>query len=237
MRSSFCPDSSTTGSLLRSYKDGRARFNAYLEDYAYLIDGLLSLYEASFDPRWIREAENLADRMIRMFWDPNGDGFYFTSEDHETLIHRPKEFYDHAVPSGNSVAAYALLKLRKFTGDEQWARYPVSVFKRMADRVRRQPGAFAHLLCALDFYFGRTKEIAIVGSPGDFDTQALLDEVFHSYLPNKVLACGPDPDLFLLQGKSQIDGRATAYVCENFTCKEPVTTAEDLKQQLLPNSL
>jgi uncharacterized protein YyaL (SSP411 family) len=224
------------GQLLRSYKDGRARFNAYLEDYAYLLDGLLSLYEASFDPRWIAEAENLADRMIRKFWDSGGDGFYFTSEDHEMLIHRPKEFYDHAVPSGNSVSAHALLRLWKFTGDERWSRYPVSIFKRMSEQVRRQPGAFAHLLCAMDFYFGRPREIAVVGSPAHSDARALLDEVFHGYLPNKVVACGLDSGIFLLKGKRQVDDRATAYVCENFTCKAPVTTAEDLRRRLLPDT-
>jgi uncharacterized protein YyaL (SSP411 family) len=228
--SRLCSD----GHLFRSYKDERARFNAYLEDYACLLDGLLSLYEASFDARWITEAESLADRMVQMFWDSGGDGFYFTSEDHEKLIHRPKEFYDHAVPSGNSVAAHALLRLWKFTGDERWSHYPVSIFKRISGMVRRQPAAFAHLLCAMDFYYGRTKEIAIVGDPGAPDTQSLLAEVFHTYLPNKVVACGSDSDVFLLNGKLKVDGRATAYVCENFTCKAPVTIVEDLRHQLFP---
>jgi uncharacterized protein YyaL (SSP411 family) len=172
--------------------------------------------------------------MVRMFWDSDGDGFYFTSDDHEKLIHRPKEFYDHAVPSGNSVAAHALLRLWKFTGDEKWSGYPVSIFKRVSDMVRRQPAAFAHLLCAMDFYYGPAKEIAVVGDCSAPDTQSLLAEVFHAYLPNKVVACGSDSDVFLLKGKPQVDGTATAYVCENFTCKAPVTTAEDLRDQLFP---
>ncbi|MBN2321762.1 MAG: thioredoxin domain-containing protein [Acidobacteria bacterium] len=220
------------GRLFRSYKDGRARFNAYLEDYAYLLDGLLSLYEASFDPRWITEAESLAERMVDNFWDRSGDGFYFTSEDHESLIHRPKEFYDHAVPSGNSVSAHALLKLWKFTGDDRWSSYSVSIFKRMIVPMRRHPGSFAHLLCALDFYLGQPREIAVAGSSGSPDTKALLDEVFGVYMPNKVVACGSNAETFLLKDKPQVNGQATAYVCENFTCKAPVTTAEELRQTL-----
>jgi uncharacterized protein YyaL (SSP411 family) len=223
------------GRLLRSYKDGRARFNAYLEDYAYLLDGLLSVYEASFDPCWITEAENLAERMISKFWDRGGDGFYFTSEDHEALIHRPKELYDHAVPSGNSVAACALLRLWKFTGEDRWSSFPVSIFKRMIAPMTQHAGSFAHLLCALDFYLGRPREIAVVGSPGSPDAKALLDEVFGVYLPNKVVACGSNAETFLLKGKPQVNDRATAYVCENFTCKAPVTTAEELRRELIFN--
>ncbi|MEJ2110385.1 MAG: thioredoxin domain-containing protein [Acidobacteriota bacterium] len=220
------------GRLLRSYKDDRARFNAYLEDYAYLIDGLLSLYEAVFDSRWVSEAETLADIMVREFWDEDGDGFYFTAKSHEDLIHRPKEFYDHATPSGNSVAACALLKLWKLTGDERWSDYAESIFGRMSGLVRRQPGAFAHLLCGVDFYLGRSQEIAIVGDPEAADAKALLQEVFRGYLPNKVVTCGAGSDVFLLKDKTIIDGRAAAYVCENFTCKSPVTKPEQLKAML-----
>ncbi|MBN2241534.1 MAG: thioredoxin domain-containing protein [Acidobacteria bacterium] len=221
------------GRLLRSYREGRARFNAYLEDYAYLLDGLLSLYEASFDARWIAEAAALAGDMVSRFWDSEGDGFYFTSEDHEALIHRPKEFFDHAAPSGNSVAAHALLRLWKCTGDDRWAACPVSIFKRLARPMREQPASFAHLLCALDFYLGPVREIAVVGSPGQPGTQALLDEVFGIYLPNKVVACGSDGETFLLKGKLPVDGNPAAYVCENFTCRAPVTMPEELRDILL----
>jgi uncharacterized protein YyaL (SSP411 family) len=220
------------GYLLRSFKNGRARFNGYLEDYAYLIDGLLSLYEAVFDPRWIAESERLADTMVRDFWDNENTGFYFTARHHESLIHRPKEFYDHATPSGNSVAASALLRLWKLTGDERWAQYPVSIFKRLSTRMRQQPAAFAYLLSAMDFYCGRPKEIAIIGDPMESDTMELLDGVRRNYVPNKVLVCGINSDVFLLKDKVQIDGRPTAYVCENFTCKAPVTDRQDLESVL-----
>jgi len=222
------------GRLLRSYKDGQARFGAVLEDYAYLIDGLLALYEASFDSRWIAEAEALADRMVREFWDSDGDGFYFTAEHHEALIHRPKEFYDSATPSGNSAAAHALLRLGKFTGDPRWERYPVALFQRVLDLLRRQPAAFAHMLCAVDFHLGRPKEIAVAGNPRSADARALLDVVFRAYMPNKVVACGTEPDVFLLEGKPQAEHRATAYVCEDRTCRPPVTSADELRTALSP---
>jgi len=225
----------SNGRILRSFKDGRARFDGYLEDYAYLIDGLVSLYEAVFDSRWISEAESLADTMVQEFWDHEGDGFYFTARDHESLIHRPKEFYDHANPSGNSVAAYALLRLWKLTGDEGWLRYPASILKKMSGMMIRQPSAFAHLLSVADFYCGKSKEIAVVGDPENSETREFLDEVHQNYMPNKVLACGLNSELFLLKNKVQIDGRPTAYVCENFTCKAPTTSLQDLRNILSTN--
>ena len=224
------------GRLLRSYKNGQARFNAYLEDYACLVDGLISLYEASFDSRWLRAAEDLADRMIVRFWDPGEGGFYFTSEDHESLIHRPKDFYDNATPSGNSTAACALLRLWKLTGNRRWSRHAVAVLERVSDLLARHPSAFPQLLCALDFYLGRTKEIAVIGDPSEENTKELLRVIFGIYLPNKVVACGKDDGVFLLEGKTRIDGLPTAYVCEDFTCDLPVTSPEDLLDKLRQTS-
>jgi hypothetical protein len=220
------------GRLLRSYKDGQARLNGYLEDYACLIDGLLSLYEATFDLRWVREALVISEFMVAKFWDRERRNFYFTAEDHESLIHRPKEFFDHAAPSGNSVAAHALLRLWKLTGDSRWSDYAVSVLESMAEQMTLQPQAFPHLLCALDFYLGHAREIAIIGHPYDEETKRLLREVFPLYLPNKVVACGKDGGLFLLENRQQILGNATAYVCENFTCSLPVTSPAELAKIL-----
>jgi uncharacterized protein len=220
------------GRLLRSYKDGQAKLNAYQEDYACLIDGLLSLYEATFHLRWIREAEELTDQMVQRFWDPQGGAFYFTSEDHESLIHRPKDFYDNATPAGNSVAAGALLRLWKLTGNSRWSRYAVAILENVAGLMPKLPSAFPHLLCALDFFLGTAKEIAIIGDPQDEDTKNLLHEVFHAYWPNRVLACGMEGGLFLLENKPRIEGLATAYVCENFTCALPVTSPADLRKKI-----
>ncbi len=220
------------GGLRRSYKDGQARFNAYLEDYAFLADGLISLYEATYDGRWIREAESLAEEMVRKFWDPQGKGFFFTSDDHESLIHRPKEFYDGATPSGNSMAASVLLRLWKFSGDEKWKQYAVPIMENAVALMAQHPSAFPHLLCMLDSYLGESSEIAVIGDPGDPQTRELLKEIFHAYLPNKVVACGLNEDLFLLRNRPRINGLPTAYVCKNYTCEQPVTAARDLGDRL-----
>jgi uncharacterized protein len=216
------------GQVLRSYKDGQARFNGYLDDYAFLIDGLLSLYEATFDLRWIRACLDTAETMIARFWDPQGKNFYFTSDDHEALIHRPKELFDNAIPSGNSVVAHVLLRLWKLTGNSRFSEYAAAILESMAGMMAQQPSAFPHLLCALDFFLGHPKEIAIVGIPCEEKTRELLRAVFRVYRPNKVVACGTDGGVFLLENRPQINGVPTAYVCENFTCKLPVTTAKEL---------
>ena len=220
------------GKLLRSYKDGTARFNAYLEDYSCMVDGLISLYEATFDPRWMREAERLAEVMIDHFWDPKEGNFFFTSEDHEALIHRPKDFYDNATPSGNSVAAHALIRLAELTGEEKWRDYAHSVLEAMATAMSSHPSAFSNLLCALDFLLAPPVEIAVIGDPESDQSQELLKIVRTRYSPNKALACGTDGKPGLLRDRPQIDGKATAYVCRNQTCSPPVTRVDDLERIL-----
>jgi uncharacterized protein YyaL (SSP411 family) len=220
------------GYLLRSYKNGRAKFNAYLEDYAFLIDGLLSLYEATFDLRWIRAAEELAEKMTDRFWDPQDKNFFFTPDDHEALIHRPKEIYDNAMPSGNSVAAGALLRLAAFTGNNRWSGYTVAMMENNASLLLKHPNAVSHLLCVLDSYLGSATEIAIIGSPASETVRELTTEVFRHYLPNKTVACGLDGGLPLLENRQQLDNRATVYLCENHVCKQPVTSVEELRRML-----
>ncbi len=220
------------GRLLRSFKGGQARFNAYLEDYACLIDALISLYQLTFDVRWIREAEALAETMVSRFWDPIDKGFFFTSDDHETLVYRPKEFYDNAIPSGNSAAALALLRLWKLTGNDRWPQYSIAVMESVANLLCRHPSSFPHLLCALDFFLGRPLEIAIAGDPCDAKTKELLHEVFHIYLPNKVVACGTTEEPLLLKDRPKINGVATAYVCRDFTCSPPLTAPQELAERL-----
>jgi len=219
------------GRLLRSYKDCRARFNGYLEDYANVIDGFLSLYETTFDVRWLEEAERLAGIVVDRFWDSQQSDFYLTSEDHESLIHRPKDIYDNATPSGNSVAMLALLRLGKFTAHDKWTEYAVSTMEGMAQPMGRHPAAFSHLLCALDFRLARCREIALVGDPDSPETRTLLDTIFGRYMPNKVVACGLQEDTFLLKDRSQTEGRPTAYVCEGHVCQAPTTDQEELAAQ------
>lgn len=224
--------------LLRSYKDGQARFNAYHEDYSYLIDGLIALYEATFDLKWMEEARRLTDVMIDQFWDHEEGAFFFTGKDHEELITRNKDYTDNATPSGNSVATDALLKLALLLGNEDYNRKAVTVMNMVAKALVRFPAAFGHMLGALDFYLGKPKEIAIIGARDAADTRALIDTVFNRYLPNKVVVMSEPGDtraaalLPLLVDRPMIEGKATAYVCERFVCKQPVTTVGELAAQL-----
>jgi hypothetical protein len=220
------------GRLLRSYKDGGARLSGYLEDYAFVTEGLISLYEATFDPRWLDEAIGLASLVVDLFTDEQGGGFYSTSREHEPLIHRPRESYDGAIPSGNSVAAGAFLRLWKLTSEERWSVQARSVLEPIAGAMAQHPQAFSNYLCALDFYLGPVREIAILGDPQDAATQALLAEVSGRYLPNSVLACGLDSRLPLLRGKPRIKGGPIACVCIDSVCEAPVAEPSALGRLL-----
>ncbi len=219
------------GRLMHSRMAGQAKIEAFLDDYACLTDALLSLYEATFDPRWLQEAEGLAAVMIDRYRDPEEPGFYLTSGN-EKLIRRPKEWYDNATPSGNSAAAHALLRLSRFTGSEHWSHSPLQLLKNLAPLMTEHPSAFGNLLGALDLALSDGLEICIVGDPAEEATACLLHEVFRRYLPNKVVVCGKDPKLHLLEGRTQISGRPTAYVCRNQTCEGPVWSASDLARLL-----
>jgi uncharacterized protein YyaL (SSP411 family) len=221
------------GRLLRTYKDGRASLNAYLEDHAYLIEALLVLYEATFETRWFSEARALADEMIDRYADPTG-GFYTTSSDHEQLVTRPKEIQDHPIPSGNSSATLGLLRLAAFTGEREYERQALGVFRLLHEPAARHPQAFGHLLQALHFHFAPRREVALVGDA----VEPLAKAVRSAFRPNIVLA-GMSPDdevaqqeIPLLRDRTAIDGRPAAYVCENFACRLPVTEPDELVKQL-----
>jgi uncharacterized protein len=216
------------GRLLRSWKDGQAKLNAYLEDHAFLLEALIGLYEASFEPEWFAAARELADTMIERFADDENGGFFETSADHEQLVARRKDLEDHPIPAGNSSAAYGLLRLAALTGEHEYERRAVSVLRLLHELAPRHPQAFGHLLQALDFHLSRTREVAIVG-----DETAALERVVRSrFRPHLVLA-GRAPDgVPLLQGREPVDGRPAAYVCENFACKMPVTEPGELERLL-----
>jgi len=226
--------------LLRSFKDGQAKFNAYLEDYAFYAAGLLSLYEATFDLQWFEAARQLADTMVAQFADDAGGGFYDTSADHETLVTRPKDLYDNATPSGNSVAAETLLRLSELTGDSGYRDRAERVLGSLAGAMGQHPTAFGHLLCALDFAVGPVKEVALTGEPSSPETKALIRTVFERFLPNKVVALREPGDagqraghiIPLLADRPQQGGQSTAYVCEGFTCRLPTNEAAALAEQL-----
>jgi uncharacterized protein YyaL (SSP411 family) len=226
------------GRLRRSYKDGRARFNAYLEDYACVADGLVALYEATFETRWLREAATLTDDILELFWDDEEGTFYDTAADHEELVTRPRDIYDNASPSGNSVAVDVLLKLALLLDREDYRRRAEAVLEGLSGSISRIPGAFGRLLSALDFYLSTPYEVAIVGDPNEPDTKALLDAVYSAYLPNKVVASRAEVDeeaagfIPLLAERPTRDGKATAYVCVQYACQNPTTDPEELKRQL-----
>ena len=226
------------GRLLRTYKDGRARFNGFLEDYAFLADGLLALYEASFDPRWFREARGLMDGAIQLFADEQNGGFFDTGSDHETLISRPKDIMDNATPAGNSVATDVLLRLAAFTGEEAYRQRADDYLRSLADVMVQHPQAFGYALGALDFAISSNREFAIIGDARQADTRALLEVINRRYLPNSVLACAAHDDVDaieaipLLADRPQKEGKATAYVCQNFACQAPVTTPGELERFL-----
>jgi uncharacterized protein YyaL (SSP411 family) len=216
------------GRLLRTYKDAEAKLNAYLEDHAFLLEALLVLYESTFEPRWFAAARELADTMIERFADGDRGGFYQTSCDHERLVARRKDLEDHPIPSGNSAAALALLRLAALTGEHAYEDQAVGVLRLLHPLAARHPQAFAHLLEAIDFHLATVREVALAGE----DTRELERAVRAQFRPHVVLA-GGDPDgVPLLEGRGPVDGRPAAYVCEGFACRQPVTAPAELRELL-----
>jgi hypothetical protein len=217
------------GRLLRTFKDGRARLNAYLEDHAFLVEALITLYESTFEARWFAAARELADQMIARFGDEERGGFFETSSDHEKLVARRKDLEDNPIPAGNSSAAYGLLRLAALTGEHEYERRAEGVLSLLQELAPRHPQAFAHLLQALDFRLAQTKEIALAGH----DTAALEQVVRSKFRPHIVLAGGEPDGVPLMEGRKPVDGHAAAYVCEQFSCRAPVTEPAEL-EALLP---
>ena len=224
--------SQENGFLFRSFKDGRARFNAYLEDYAAFARGLVALYEATFSLRWLAEAARLTKIMLAQFEDEARGGFYQTGIAHEELVVRRKDLIDNAIPSGNSMAAELLLRLAKLTGNDAYRSEAARVFRIMAAAMAQQPTGFGRMLTALDDLLSPSQEVAVVGSLTDARTQRLLEEVRRHYLPHTVLALKEPEDenpLPLMEGRTLVDGQPAAYVCENYACRLPVTSVEALR--------
>jgi uncharacterized protein YyaL (SSP411 family) len=217
------------GRLLRTWKGGRAAIRAYLDDYAYLLAALIAVYEATFEPRFYREAIGVADEMIERFADQERGGFFTTASDLEPLVTRRKDLEDSPIPSGNSAASLALLRLALLSGEGKYERYALGVLRLLFPPAGRYPSAFGHLLQAADFYLAPVREVAVVGP----DPEPLLHVVRSEYRPHLVLAGGgSDGAVPLLEGREPVDGRAAAYVCEHFVCQAPVTTPEELAAAL-----
>ncbi len=229
------------GRLLRTFRAGRAHIGGYLDDHAFFAEACIHLYEATFDPRWLGHALRLTEQTLEHFGNAADGAFFFTADDAEQHIVRPKDTGDSAVPAGSSVLAMNLLRLAVMLDRPDLRTRAEAIFKSVAGRIDRSPLGVDRLLAALDFYAGPVTEIVIAGPPDDAATKALIDEVWRHYLPNKVVllsdAGAPGPsawagELPLLKDRRPIDGRPTAYVCENRACRRPVTSPEDLAEQL-----
>ena len=222
------------GELRRTWKDGEAPIAAFLEDHAYLVDALTVLYEATFEQRWFDAARATADAMIERFADAERGGFFTTAADAEELIARRKDVDDHPIPSGNSAAAYALLRLAALTGERTYEEHAVSVFRLFHRVAEQHPQAIAHLLRALDFHLSPTREVALVGPTHANGLGDLAGVVRSKLRPHLVLAGGAEgtasPEL--MRERTAVGGRAAAYVCERFACRQPVTDPADLAAAL-----
>jgi uncharacterized protein len=220
------------GRLLRTFNAGEAKLNAYLEDHAFLLEALLDLYEATFEPRWFTAARALADSLIARFADDEQGGFFSTSSDHEQLVARRKDLEDSPIPAGGSSAAFGLLRLAALTGEHDYERRVVGQLRLLHEIAPRHPTAFGHLLRAIDFHLRTVQEVALVGPAEDV---ARLAAVVRAKLrPGVVLAGGADPGgaIPLLNGREPVDGRGAAYVCEHFACRMPVTEPQQLEALL-----
>jgi uncharacterized protein YyaL (SSP411 family) len=227
------------GVLRRSWRRGVAGGPAFCDDHALLASACLTLFAATGELRWFREASRLGRELVERFHDPERGGFFQTAADADPLVLRPKELYDNAVPSGNSAAADVLQRLGLLTGDPELERIGVSGIRLVRDGIARAPTGFGHALNALDLSLGPSIEIAVIGDPEDPATMALLDEVLvERYLPNAVLAIGgpgdaePGDTVPLLRDRAAVDGAPTAYVCRRFACRLPVTRPAELADQL-----
>lgn len=221
--------------LLRSWRQGNAAHNAYLEDYASLILGLLSIYQSDNNTDWFGEAVNLTEEMIDHFKDEDG-GFFDTRDDHENLFQRPKDLQDNAIPSGSALAATALFEIAAYSSNSEWYDIAAETAGPQQEIAKKHPLGFSQWLCAIDFGTQSIQEIAILGNLSDRKTKAMVDVIWSEFRPFSVVAISPFPPSenspALLDDRLLINNLSTAYVCHNFICKQPVTSHKEFKEQL-----
>jgi len=226
------------GYLKHTYKDGEARMDGYLDDYALAIEGLLNLHQATFSGRWLREAIRLTDIMIEEFWDEAAGMFYDTGQRHQALFVRPRNIHDGAMPSGSSAATLALMKISRLTGNQSLEQIATRSLAAMRANMSRHPLGFGNWLCALDFYLSPPKEIVIIGSRQNAAAADLLQVLFNTWFPNKVVATHDPTDALpvdgpmLLKNRPMIDNQPTVYVCERYSCRAPVNDPDSLRKHL-----
>jgi uncharacterized protein len=236
LREMVAPD----GRLYRTHKEGRSKINAYLEDYANLIDGLLELYQTTFDERWFVEARRLADHTLAHFGAEDG-GFFDTSDDHESLIARPRNMQDNATPSGNAMIARQFIRLAAYTGDAHYDEAARKTLGLLTEAFRQYPQAFGESLSAVDMLVAGLAEVAVVGAPDDPATKSLLAEAQKPYRPNIIAALAPtdvpgETTIPLLSYRTMRNGQPAVYVCRHFVCAFPVTTVEQVRELLTAKS-
>jgi uncharacterized protein len=232
------------GRLLARYRDGDAAFLAYLDDYAFLTWGLLELYEATFSAEYLGLAKHYTEEMVRLFWDDREGGFYLNGSDAEQLLARPKEVYDGALPSGNSVAALNLLRLARITGESRLEELAEKQIQAFSGNVGSYPPGYTHFLMALQFAYYPGKEIVVAGSRDAEDTKRMLRAVHQVFLPQAVRLFRPEgPEALeierlvpFIKEQKAIEGRATAFVCENYACQSPTTDVEQFMTLLQSES-
>ncbi len=218
-----------SGRLKRRYREGEAAFAAAAEDYAFLIQGLLDLYEASFEIRWLQAAAALQEKQVELFWDSEGGGFFSNTGEDPSILLRMKDDYDGAEPSSNSVSAMNLLRLAQMSDRDEWRQKAQSAMQAFADRLKQFPQALPQMLVALDYFLSKPKQIIIAGEPEAQDTKAILDVVHRRFLPNKILLLADGAEgqaelskrLSVISTMKPLKGKATAYICENFSCQLP----------------
>jgi len=226
------------GYLKHTYKDEQAKIDGYLDDYAFVIDGLLALHQATFSGECLKQAIRLGEVMVEQFWDEPTHTLYDTSNRHEGLFVRPQSTSDGAIPAGTSATTLVLLKLARLTDNEQFEKIAIQSLRSMRKSMSQYPLGFSNWLCALDFYLSTSKEIVVIGPRDNTATLELLHTLCSIWLPNKVVAAydpnDPQPlsELKLFESRQMIDNQPTVYVCEHYTCQAPVTGAASLCAQL-----
>jgi hypothetical protein len=231
---------SADGQLLHRFYDGEAAVAGNLDDYAFLIQGLLELYETTFDVDYLKNALNLNEYLLRHFWDDKNAGFFFTADNGEDLLIRPKEIYDGAIPSGNSIAMLNLLRLGRITANSDLEQKASGISQAFSENVRRSPSAYAQLMVAVDFTVGPSYEVVVAGTPQAVDTEKMLQAINQKFIPNKIvvfLPAGSDLSRILqiapfAKYQSTIDDKPTAYVCVNYSCKLPTTDLNTMLSSL-----
>ncbi len=224
--------------LLHTWGKGKAKLNGYLDDYTYFVQALLDLSSVDFETNWLTKAININDLVINKFFDKDIQDFYYTSNDHEKLISRTKNYYDGSVPSATSTAAFNLLRLARITGNKDYQEKAENILRHYADYLARVPDQFANMLCALDFNLGKPIDIVLVADKKSKNWQEILFAIHKYYLPNSQVILkdanesSETKSIQILQDKTIIEDKPTVYICHNFSCQKPLTDIESIKSEL-----